>query len=210
MRHPSVLGAVVMLTIAAGLLTIDLDGPRYRWPDVLMPLSGFLLLFAIIVSSYRRDFFGSEDQGLSLSLTLGRRAHRTLLLLRLLANQPGPRWFPPGRRSRTVDGTHPDPDRAGNSFLRRGHRLEPGVSRHRQRSRKALTELVLIVSGLVTVVTISSRRLQAFYDDWRVANAALVEQSGVVRDMAEGVALDQGERRRLRAHQSPVRAHAWL
>ncbi len=192
LREPSVFGALVMLTLAVGLITIDLDPPRYRWPDVIMPLSGFLLLFAIIVSSYRLDFFGSEDKGLSLSLTLATvltGLFFSYVSLRrdrgvpgfLLAEGPGPsmaRILIPTALAipffvALIDWGLASLDIA-NEVARRS------------------TELVLIVSGLVAVVTISSRRLQAFYDDWRVANAALVEQSGVVRDMAEGVALIRG------------------
>ena len=192
MRHPSVLGAVVMLTIAAGLLTIDLDGPRYRWPDVLMPLSGFLLLFAIIVSSYRRDFFGSEDQGLSLSLTLATVLTGLFFSYVSLRTSRGPAGF------LLAEGPGPSMARIliptaltipfFVAVIDWGLESLDIVNEVARRS----TELVLIVSGLVAVVTVSSRRLQAFYDDWRVANAALVEQSGVVRDMAEGVALIRG------------------
>lgn len=189
LQQPSGFGSVVLVSISLGLLTLDRDPPRYRWPDVLMPLSGFLFLFAVVGSGYRFDIFSTGREPIIISgtlvLALGGlyisyvclRTNRSVTGF-LLAEGPGPSMARVLIPTALVIPVFV----AVTDWLLGS--LDIGSVMARRSS-----EMVLIVSGLVAVVTFSSRRLQGFYNDWRVANAALVEQSAVLRDMAEGVAV---------------------
>ena len=187
---------LLTVTFALALLTLDGDRPRYRWVTFFEPVLGVMLLAALLSHGYQVNSILDPERSQEISFTTAislillyaayvcLRPRRGLVGF-LLAEGPGPsmaRYLVPTAvvlplvigAAEYIAGRFGEEERA---FGQGGGEI-----------------LVLIV--LLSVIAVSSQRLQRYYRRWREATSVLAEQADVLRGMSEGVAVIRSAIRR--------------
>lgn len=186
---PSIPLLLLTVGFALALITLDRDPPRHRWDRFFEPVLGVMVLAALLSHGYQVNSVLDPDISQEISFTTAISIvliYLGLICLRprrglvgfLLSEGPGPsmaRYLVPTAvvlplvigSAEYVAGKFGEEERA---FGQGGGEI-----------------LVLIV--LLSVIAISSQRLQRYYSRWREATSVLAEQANVLRGMSEGVAV---------------------
>lgn len=186
---PSIPVLILTLTFAMALVTMDRDGPRYRWPRLFEPLLGVMVLAALLSHGYQVNSIldSTAKQEVSFTTAIGLiliylsyvclRPDRGLVGF-LLSEGPGPSMarylVPTAIILPAVIGV--------GEFM-------AGRFGEEQRAFGQGGGEILVLIVLLGVIAISSQRLQRYYSRWRDATSVLAEQADVLRGMSEGVAV---------------------
>ncbi len=189
---PSIVSSVTCLLLGAGLLATDRGAPGYRFHNRITPVIALVLLIGLLTHGSGLPDWGSLTPALSVPGLVGLVAVVfAYMVLRprrgiagfMTAVGPGPAM---ARILAPVVLAIPVAMTLGRELSRGDH---PGAVQW-------IDDIVVMVA-LITVLAYTSRRLQAYFEEWRRATDELDEQAGVLAAMAEGVAVMRIEDSRL-------------
>ncbi|HMT04722.1 MAG TPA: EAL domain-containing protein [Solirubrobacterales bacterium] len=173
--------------MALCLLSVDLDAPRFRWHNWLIPIVGIVFLTSIMTKGYRAVLITDPSFDYS---------HTGAIVLLLL--YVGFIFMRPERGvAAFLAATGPGPSMARlllpTALLIPASMFVVDLVAERLASGeaalvKSLDQILMLVL-LLWMIAYASRRLQGFYGYWTQANAELTSQANVLTGMSEGVVM---------------------
>lgn len=189
LRSPSIAALFNIPIMALCLITVDRDAPRYRWQRVLMPVTGFVFLIALVSRSYLAVIGNEATAALSyqgsIALVL------VYLGYALMRPRRGLAWF------LAASGPGPSlarllvPTALAIPLVMIGVELFAEDLNAREASLIRGLDKILMLMVLLWMITYTSRRLQGFYENWKHASSELATQANVLTRMSEGVVVSK-------------------
>ncbi|MCB0858510.1 MAG: EAL domain-containing protein [Solirubrobacterales bacterium] len=185
MVAPTTAALVNVPLLAICLLTVDLDPPRYRWQNRLVPIVGVIYWVSLLTNGYQAVLVTE----LSPEFSYAGAVALVLLFAGYVLMRPdrGLAGF--------LSETGPGPSMARLLVptalvipftMVIAEIVAEGLSPREATFVKGLDKILILIL-LLWVVTYASRRLQRFYENWKVASGEVASQASVLTRMSEGV-----------------------
>lgn len=186
---PSIPLLLLVVTFALALITLDGDKPRYRWARFFEPVLGVMLLAALLSHGYQVNSILDPARTQEVSFTTAISLillYAALVCLRprrglvgfVLSEGPGPSM-----------ARYLVPTAIVLPLLIGAGEYVAGRFGEEERTFGQGSGEILVLIVLLSVIAISSQKLQRYYHRWREATSVLAEQADVLRGMSEGVAV---------------------